>query len=256
MTAHVQALASADDAQGPCEVRGQAFAISSHVSARRPLASLAEPLCTQNLTDGRFSKISCGLSKDFESIPRFLPLGMIAPDRLAKTTIQRRKTAAPMMTYAAMIAPNALHRIALKHSFKMNIACSRNWAFPRRIGALERRQRSNSEAKAGRVHRRFPPACCVKGLSRTKSSWLTAPGRENIMGKCHHRSRTCSPSLRVWTPASRRASASRLKPLRSLSRQCGFTPARMPGSLPNTRSRDETRRTRMSRRSWRARASS
>ena len=155
MTAHVQALASADDAQGPCGVRGQAFAISSHVSARRPLASLAEPLCTQNLTDGRFSKISCGLSKDFESIPRFLPLGMIAPDRLAKTTIQRRKTAAPMMTYAAMIAPNALHRIALKHSFKMNIACSR--AFPRRIGALERRQQfteqfgSRSRARSPKI---------------------------------------------------------------------------------------------------------
>jgi hypothetical protein len=37
---------------------------------------------------------------------------------------------APMMRYAAIIAPNALHKIALKDSFKTNIACSRNGAFP------------------------------------------------------------------------------------------------------------------------------
>jgi hypothetical protein len=64
---------------------------------------------------------------------------------------------APMMTQAAMIAPNALHRIAPKHSFKMNIACSRNWAFPRRIGALERRQQfpqqfeSQSRARSPKI---------------------------------------------------------------------------------------------------------
>jgi hypothetical protein len=134
--------------------------------ARRPLASLAEPLCTQNLTDGRFSETSCGLSKDFENTPRFLPLGMIAPDWLAKTTMQRRKTVAPMMIHAAMIAPNTLHTIALKHRFKMNIACSRNWAFPRHIDALERRQRftqqfgSQSRARSPKI-----------------SSWGRAAGR-------------------------------------------------------------------------------
>jgi hypothetical protein len=47
-----------------------------------------------------------------------LPLGMIAPDGLAKTTMQRRKAVVPMMIHAAMIAPNALHRMALKHRFK------------------------------------------------------------------------------------------------------------------------------------------
>jgi hypothetical protein len=63
------------------------------------------------------------------------------------------KITAPIMICAASIAPNALHRIALKDSSKMNIACSRNGALPCRIGAWERRRgaRCNFGAKGGRV---------------------------------------------------------------------------------------------------------
>lgn len=63
------------------------------------------------------------------------------------------KITAPIMICATSIAPNALHRIALKDSSKMNIACSRNGALPCRIGAWERRRgaRCNFGAKGGRV---------------------------------------------------------------------------------------------------------
>ena len=74
---------------------------------------------------------------------------MITPDELARTMRQSSEMAAPIIIYAATIAPIALHRIAPSNIFKMNIACSRNGAFPCRIGAWERlhRARSNSGAK-------------------------------------------------------------------------------------------------------------
>jgi hypothetical protein len=66
---------------------------------------------------------------------------------------------APVVIYAAIIAPNALHRIALRDSFKMNIACYLNGAFPCRTGEWEwrRRARGNPEAKGGCVLRRISP---------------------------------------------------------------------------------------------------